>query len=395
MKDLAGAAAIAGIGETPYARWGEGPLPELVLQAIEAALTDAGVSPSEVDGFVTEGGFMPTAMPHDRVAASLGVPDYFGATASFYGSGIAGAHMLAAEAIATGVANVVVSYFGVDWGSKSGAAYAAATRSATEPGDDPKEVFERPYGYYGQPVYFGAVANRYRERFGTDLEPALGTIAVQFREHARRNGRAQMTRPLDLESYRASPYVAEPLRIPDCCLLTDGAAATVMVATDRASDLPRRPIVLAGAAVSGIAMDMDRYFSQNPDFLGWPSARGTVRRALDMAGCGLPDLDFAELYDCFTITLLMQLEAIGWCEPGEGPDFVGGGERISIDGDAPLNTHGGLLSHSYLLGMSHITEAVRQLRGEAGEAQVRNARVGLVGLLAGPHYGALALVRGA
>jgi acetyl-CoA acetyltransferase len=336
---------------------------------------------------------MPIRMPHDEVAACLGLPDYFGASASFYGSGIAGAHVLAAEAITSGRARVIVSYFGVDWGSRTGAAYGAAARGGAHSGDDPKEVFERPFGYYGQPYYFGAIATRYRHLFDVDLEEALGSVAVQFRHHALRNGRAQMTRPLDMDGYLASPYVAEPLRVADCCLLTDGAAATVMVSSDHASDLRNPPVEVAGAALKGAPLDLDRYFSQNRDFLGWPSARSAVNEALSKAGCTLSDLHFAELYDCFTMTVLMQLEAIGWCEPGEAPEFVRGGKRIAIEGDLPLNTHGGLLSHSYLLGISHIAEAIRQLRGEAGTGQVPGAAVGLVGLLAGPHYGALVLAR--
>lgn len=388
---FAGKAAIVGIGETAFVRHAHQPVKSLVLEAIDAALEDAGLSASQVDAIVTEGAAMPALVPQDEVAACLGIRNYSTAAASFYGSGIAGAHLLAAQAIASGNARVVVSYFGVDWGSRSGAAYGAAGRGGIDVGDDPKEVFERPYGYYGQPLYFAAIANRYMHVHGIELEPALAAIAIQQRRHARLNGRAQMTKPLDLSAYKESPVVADPLRVTDCCLLTDGAAATVMVATETAAALRPNAVVIAGASLRGIPIDLDRYFTQNPDFLGWPAAHSAISEALSMAGSTLEELDFAELYDCFTMTVLMQLESIGWCGPGEGPAYIGDGSSISISGRIPINTHGGLLSHSYLLGMSHITEAFRQLSGTAGASQIEGATTGLVGLLAGPHYGALVL----
>jgi acetyl-CoA acetyltransferase len=385
LRDVA---AFVGIGETPAVRKADKPLKALVLDAVTAALDDAGLSPAEVDGIVTEGGVMSGTMPHDEVAATLGISQYFSGMSSYYGSGIASAHLVGAQAIACGQAEVVVSYFGVDWGSTAGAAYSSVGES-----DSPKVVFEKPFGYFGQPFFFGAIANRYRATYGIDLERALGSLAINQRQNALRSGTAQMDRPMTYEQYLESPYVAEPLRIPDCCLLTDGAAATVMVRADRAKDLPRKPVYLKGASLATMPLSMDNFFTQNPDYLSWPTARPAVEQALTMAGRSLEDVDFAELYDCFTMTLLMQIEDIGWCEKGEAADFVEGGKRVALDGEIPINTHGGLLSHAYLLGITHITEAVRQLRGEAGHVQVADAELGLVGLLAGPHYGALVLGR--
>lgn len=381
---LRDAAAIAGIAETPAVRRSPLSAKALIVDAVEAALADAGLGSSDVDGVITDG-YMAGAMPHDELAATLGFGSYFSGSSSYYGSGIASAHLLAAQAIATGQAEVVVSYFGVDWGTTSGVYTAVGAEGS------PKEVFEKPYGYFGQPFFFGAIASRYRSVYGVDLERALGSLAVQQRVNALRTGTAQMNRPMTYEQYLGSDPVAEPLRVPDCCLLTDGAAATVMVSAERARDLRQRPVYLKGAALETVPYSMDNYFTQNHDYLSWPAARPAVDKALAMADRSLSDIDFAELYDCFTMTLLMQIEDIGWCAKGEAADFVDGGKRVAIDGEIPINTHGGLLSHSYLLGMTHITEAVRQLRGSAGDVQVQDAALGLVGLLAGPHYGTLVL----
>lgn len=384
-RALSDRAVIAGIGETPAVRRSGRPAPVMILDAVARALEDAGLSADDVDGIVTDD-TMQSVYPHDEFALTLGVRGpYLNATSSYFGSGIASAHQVAASLIATGQASVVVSYFGVDWGTTSGA-YTSVGASGS-----PKEVFEKPFGYFGQPFFFGAIATRYRRTYGVDLEPALGSIAINQRANAIRSGTAQMTKPMSYEDYLDSPLVAEPLRVPDCCLLTDGAGATIMVAADRAEDLPQPPVFLKGAALATVPYSMDNYFTQNADYLSWPTAGSAVHRALEMAGHGLDEVDFAELYDCFTMTLLMQLEDIGWCEKGEAASFVEGGKRIALDGDIPVNTHGGLLSHSYLLGISHITEAVRQLRGTAGPVQLDDPGLGLVGLLAGPHYGALVL----
>ncbi|MPZ60595.1 MAG: thiolase family protein [Propionibacteriales bacterium] len=385
LRDVA---AFVGIGETPAVRKADKPLKALVLDAITAALDDAGLTPADVDGLVTEGALMPSAMPHDEVAATLGISQYFSGMSSYWGSGIASAHLVGAQAIACGQADVVVSYFGVDWGSTAGAAYTSIGEE-----NSPKVVYEKPFGYFGQPYFFGAIANRYRSTYGVDLERAFGSLAINQRENALRSGTAQMDRSMTYGQYLESPYVAEPLRIPDCCLLTDGAAAAVLVRSDRAKDLPKPPVYLKGASLATMPLSMDNYFTQNPDYLTWPTARPAVEQALAMAGRELDDLDFAELYDCFTMTLLMQIEDIGWCSKGEAAAFVEDGKRVALDGDIPINTHGGLLSHSYLLGATHVTEAIRQLRGDAGDVQVADAELGLVGLLAGPHYGALVLGR--
>lgn len=385
MRD---AAAVVGVGETAYARRSPRSGSELVLEAVGAAIADAGLRPADIDGVVTERVVVPQLMPQDVLAATVGIGPYYSATATAFGAGIGGAVLLAAQAIATGQATAVLCYFGVDWGSNTAGAYGASDR-----GGSPKANVELPYGFYGQPMYFAQIATRYAHLYGVDLEPALSAIAIQQRRHAVLSGDAQQSRPLDLDAYRASPLVAEPLRVVDCCLLTDGAAAVVLTSAERAADRPHRPVYLKGASFQAAPVPVDWFFAQNPDFGHFPAARTTLDRALAIAGVRREELDFLELYDCFTISLLAQLEDLGFCARGEGVAFVGDGRRLAFDGSLAVNTHGGLLSHDYLLGMSHIVEAVRQLRGHGGARQVPDAAIGLVGLLATAEYCSLVFGR--
>jgi acetyl-CoA acetyltransferase len=379
MRD---AAAVVGIGETEYERRSGRTGGDLVVEAVTRAIADAGLRSSDIDGITSEGKVAPAMIAHDELAATLGMPNYFSATSSVFGSGVAGSVLLAAQAIATGQATNVVAYFGVDWGTFG--AYGATDRPGA-----PKFNFELPYGFYGQPMYFAHVATHYRETYGVDLEGVLGATAVQHRKHALLNGRAQMKKPLSQEEYLAAPYVIEPLRIPDCCLLTDGAAAVVMTSADRASDMPHTPVYLKGGRYEAAPTPLERWPSQEQPYGRYGAAGSAFEKALATAGVTRDDIDLCQLYDCFSPAVVEQLEDLGFCGVGEGADFIGDGSRIGIHGELPVNTHGGLLSHSYVLGISHITETISQLRHASGDAQVPNAQVGLVGLNTASEYCAL------
>jgi len=193
-----------------------------------------------------------------------------------------------------------------------------------------------------------------------------------------------------LESYRAARMVADPLRVPDCCLITDGVGAFIMTSVERARDLRQSPVKVLASSFASEPWSGDDIFTQQPEIFRVTGAETACRRALREAGITLGDVDFAEVYDCFTISVLMQLEDLGFCARGEAGAFVR--ERgIGVGGGLPVNTHGGLLSHSYLLGVEHVIEAVRQLRGTAGAAQVAKADIGLVGGWSIPDYGVLLL----
>jgi acetyl-CoA acetyltransferase len=197
---------------------------------------------------------------------------------------------------------------------------------------------------------------------------------------------------MSFDDYFAARVVSDPLRVPDCCLITDGACAFVMTSLERARDLARPPVRVLGAGFGSEPITGDDVFTQDPGATRIPGARIATGKALRQAGITLADVDFAEVYDCFTLSCLMQIEEIGFCKRGEGAAFIRE-KGIGIGGGLPVNTHGGLLSHSYLLGVEHVVEAVRQLRGEAGPAQVEGAEIGLVGGLSNPDYGVMILGR--
>ena len=377
--------AIVGIGQTAPVRRSDKGIRELVVEAIELALEDAGLEASEVDGVITDGLVMPTTVPRDFIAAQFGMDRRFDGGISFGGAGTASAPQLARMAITSGLAKNVLFYFGVDWGSRPSGPYGFHDLYAA------KMAYEKPYGFTGQPCYFALWARRYMHEFGL-TEEDLATIAVTQRQSALRNPRSQATMPMSYADYYAARVVSDPLRVPDCCLITDGAAAFVMTSMDRARDLPNLPVRVLGTGFGSEPITGDDVFTQPAGMARIPGAKAASERAFSEAGLALGDVDFAELYDCFTISCLMQVEALGFCERGEGGAFIRE-MGMGIEGKLPINTHGGLLSHSYLLGVEHVVEAVRQLRGTAGEAQVAGARIGLVGGLSNPDYGVLLLGR--
>ena len=232
--------AIVGIGETPPVRRSAKSLKELVIDACSAALADAGIDAADVDGIVTDAGLMPLTVGHDYVAGQLGISRRWDAALSYGAAAHCYAPILAQSAISAGQANVVLYYFGVDWGTRPGGPYAFHDAFPA------KLAFEKPYGFNAQPVYFGFWARRFMHEH--DLaESALATLAVTQRQHAIRNGRAQILKPMELDDYFASRMIAEPLRVPDCCLISDGAGAYVMTSVDRARDCPKPTVKVLGA----------------------------------------------------------------------------------------------------------------------------------------------------
>ena len=377
--------AITGIAETVPTRRSEKGLHELVVEACLAACADAGIRPEEIDGIVSDGVVMPTTVGHDYVAAQLGATREFDASISYGGAGTAAALMLAEMAIHSGRATNVLCYFGVDWGTRAGGPYAFHDLYPA------KMAYEKPYGFNAQPTYFALWARRYMHELGLD-EEHLAALAVAQRESALQNGRGQIAKPLNRENYFAARMIADPLRVPDCCLISDGAGAFVMTSAERAEDAPKPPVEIMGVGYAAVPATCDDVFTQGPDLLTLPAVREAGGKALRAAGIEIADVDFAEIYDCFSISCLIQIEDLGFCEKGEaGPMALAGEPRIG--GRLPVNTHGGLLSYSYLLGVEHVIEAVRQLRGEAGRAQVTDAEIGLVGGLSMPDYGVLVLGR--
>ncbi|MBE7417588.1 MAG: hypothetical protein HS128_07490 [Ideonella sp.] len=355
--------AIAGIGHTTFGRHaGRGAL-ELEVQAARAAVHDAGFDPAAIDGLVTDPGAAQGVIhgiePHHlRLGRALGLDPEFSGTEILGGASSAASIQRAAMAIEAGLCSVCLCVYG-DTALSSAGAYAYGR------GD------EAAYGFFGAAGLHALAAQRHMALHGTRPD-ALAEVAIAAHAHAARTPHAQSRKALDLAGYFASPMVAEPLRRADCCLVSDGAAAVVVCAAERARDARHRPVRLLGM---GQAHRLGT-FSNPAHFDTLPAAR-CGPRALARAGVGAADVDVALLYDCFTIVVLMQLEAYGFCAPGEAGDFVAGG-RIGPGGALAVNTSGGLLAEGYGGGMLHVIEAVRQLRGEAGERQIADAEVALV-----------------
>ncbi|MGH7897883.1 MAG: thiolase C-terminal domain-containing protein [Candidatus Binatia bacterium] len=378
---LSGKVAIAGVGETRYAKRSDRPLMAMMLEAAKAALADAGLEASDVDGLV-----LPDAdyAGLHEFARSAGITRQFFAAESFGGgTAVVSSLLLGAMAIETGVATTILCCQGVDWGSERrgnvGQPHAEMRMKAN---------LEIPFGWYPQVVHFAGMARRRMELYGM-TEAQLGTVAVAFRRHARLSGNAVMTDPLTLEGYLAEPYLAEPFRILDCCLVTDGAAAFVITSTERAKDLRRRPVIVLGVG-QGVSPDGE-FSTLRRDYLK-TAAVHAAPRAYSMAGVRPADVDFVELYDNFTAMVLQQLEDLGFCAEGEGGSFVEGG-RIEIGGALPVNTAGGMLSQAFVLSANFVVEAARQLRGQCGERQVEDATIGMVTGYTGAQYAAALLAR--
>ncbi|MFT7597919.1 MAG: acetyl-CoA acetyltransferase [Acidimicrobiales bacterium] len=374
MMNISGEVAIVGIAETDYVRGSDQSVPELVLDATMRAVLDAGIDPSEVDGIIPPPGFISS----EEIAANLGASEIrYSVTLHMGGASPTAALQSAVMAIASGIATTVVVTYG--WNGYSAFRKRPGTRPSKrkmDPGPfiDVSRNFYAPYGVQSAVQWYSLYIQRYVDLYGITPEQAA-QVALTCREHAHLNDKALMGgRPMTLDDYMASPYITEPMRKLDCCLETDCAAAVVLTTAERAKDLPHTPVLWLGGA-EGHPYPADE-ITNRPDMLklGLDSA---APRAFAMAGVKPADMDFLQIYDCFTYVVLMELEAIGMCEKGGAGEFVSDG-NISLSGKYPMNTHGGLLSQGHCWGLNHVVEATRQLRHEGGRAQVADAELGVV-----------------
>ena len=254
-----------------------------------------------------------------------------------------------------------------------------------------KQNLEVPFGWFPQPVYFATIMRRHMIEFGTTPEQ-FAAVAVACRRHANLNPDAVMHgRPMTIADYLASPFLADPLRLFDSCLISDGGAAFVTTSVERARDLPRPPAVVAGVgegfSASGTHWAEQREFTSTPQVFSAPGA-------FTMAGIRPEDVDVLTVYDPFTVVSLMQIEDMGFCAKGEAGAFVEGTTLHHDAGRLPFNTHGGLLSHAYVLGIAHVVECVKQLRGTAA-AQVPDCEVAVYGGYTGHMASTLVLTKDA
>ncbi len=364
LRDIA---AITGIGETKYCRNAGRSSVSLNVEAALAAIRDAGLQPKDIDGIIalTYGGIVA-----EDFMTNLGISDlrFSGACPLGGASAVAGLQSAAAM-IKAGICRHVLLPAG-----RNGASGPRVTNIvAAIPQMKVLAEFERPLGVFGPAQFYAPMVRRHMELYGTTSRQ-LGEIAVTMRRHAMLSDNAIMQKPMTIEDHQASRMIADPLRALDCCIESDGAAAVVVSAADFARDAPNTRVLISGLAEAH--PESPSIATQRADLTKLGTAKAAPR-AFAMAGVTPSDIDLAELYDCFTYIVLCQLEDLGFCKKGEGGAFVEGG-RISLGGALPVNTHGGLLSQAHVSGMNHIVELVRQLRGQGGKAQVKDAELGLV-----------------
>ncbi|HEX3804344.1 MAG TPA: hypothetical protein VHV75_16030 [Solirubrobacteraceae bacterium] len=371
-------ASIVGVGMTPIVRRSDKSTLEMAVEASLAALDDAGLSPHDVDGFVTFQ--LGDSIPALAVAAALGVPVVrWYSELQMGGPGAALGIADAALAIAGGAANTVLVFR-----SMSGRSGVRMGRYGADGGAGDYRQWILPYGFTGPPQVYALWARRHMHEFGTTVEH-LGAVAVAMREHAQLNPDAYFFgKPITLADHQASRMVSSPFRLLDCCLENDAAGAVVITRADRASACAHPPVHIGGfAAGAGPAPAMPSL--EWPDFTKMYSAY-LADAAFAMAGLERSDVDLALLYDAFTLAVIVQLEDLGFVDRGDGGPFVAEG-NIALNGRLPVNPNGGLLSEGYIHGMNNLIEGVRQLRGEAGHRQIPGAEVAVVTASEGPRGG--------
>ncbi len=354
--------AIAGVAESDLGAVAPGTTPvDLMAQASLRALQDAGIGLSEVDGLFAASTQLPMATLN--LGEYLRIQPRYSDSTQVGGSSFVAHLQHAGAAISAGLCEVAL----IAYGSTQ---RLAGRASASVQELDPYEAAYRPLLPVGA---YALAASRHMHEFGTTREQ-LAEVAVAARAWAALNPKAFKREALSIEDVLGAPMVADPLGVRDCCLVTDGGGAAVVTTLERARAGRAAAVGILGAGEA----HSHRHISSMPD-LTTTAAVQSGRRAFEAAGVAPPDVDVLELYDAFTITPLLFLEDLGFCAKGEGGAFVEGG-RIAPGGEVALNTNGGGLSycHPGMYGLLLIVEAVRQLRGEAGERQVAGAEVALV-----------------
>lgn len=356
MSSVSGKVVIAGIGHTAFGRLPGRTTISLNIEAIRKALADAGVEKNQVDGLFVKA---PTSkfemMYAQKLAEAMALVPRVGGVWDHGGASTNSMIGFAAMAIEQGQCEIAVIAL------------------ADNPATGSRQAYEKPwgddavFGWFGTPAGYAMIAQRHMQQYGTPND-GLGAIAMACRKHGAKNPNAQLRKPIDLDQYRQSRWIVEPLRRDDCCLVSDGAAAVVLMSADRAKSMRvEKPVPILGFGQGHTSWEV----VLRPD-LTTTAAKISAETAFKMAKLKPKDIDVAELYDCFTIVPLMTLEDYGFCAKGDGGYWVQGG-RIELGGELPINTSGGLLSETGMPGLQHVLEAVRQLRGESFN-QVKSAR---------------------
>jgi len=360
--------AIAGLGLTPQGKVYDRGYVGFAVDAVRLALEDAGLEKDDLDGLLVNPGisWRNSVMASALLQQALGI-EHLGLSLTLGSGGATAASMIqqACEAIDAGLVEVVACVFSdaplrpPDPEKKSGAASSYGMARG----------WDAAYGYFGVNARYAMIAQRHMNEFGT-TQDQLGLVAVNQREWARSNPDAEMReQALSLEEYHASRWIVEPFHLLDCCLVSNGGACVIVTRLDRARSLTRPPVRVLGFGQGHPGTDPLETLS------GGAAQAG--KAAFDMAGLRTSDVDVAELYDCYTVTVIITLEDYGFCAKGEGGALIESG-ATARGGALPVNTGGGQLSSFYMWGMTPVVEATVQMRGDGGDRQVNGANVALV-----------------
>jgi len=367
IESLRGDVAIAGVGQAGLGDATGFTEMEILVQAAQRAVADAGLTMQDIDGICTAS--VAATMWVMPVIEHLGIRPTFIDSTMLGGSSFVAHIMPAIQALASGQCNaVLVCYGSTQRTSTVNRAEVGRMRKHMDP-----QPYEAPYDPLSPISSYALAAARHMHQYGTTREQ-LAEVALAANQWAQRNPEALAREPLTLDKILGARMVSDPLTVRDCCLVSDGAGAYVLVRADRARDLPQKPVYVLGNATAV----WNRQISSMHD-LTITAAQESGRRAFEMAGVTPADIDVVEVYDAFTINTILFLEDLGFCKKGEGGAFVSGG-AIAPGGRLPVNTNGGGLSciHPGMYGIFIMIEAVRQLRGVAGERQIDDAQLAVV-----------------
>ena len=359
-NQLGGKASIVGIGATEFSKDSGRSEMSLASEAVAAAIADAGLKPSDIDGLVT---YSTDNNPDVEIARHVGIGSLRHFSRVHYGGGAAcGTIVMAAMAVATGVADAVVCYRAFN--ERSGRRFGAGVQDLPNAATAERAQFSwtTPAGQLTPASWVAMVARRYMHLYGA-TSADFGRVAVAGRRHAANNPAAWFYNdPITLEDHQASRWIVDPLHLLDCCQESDGGQALVVTSAERARDLPNTPaLIVAGAQGAGVDQwTMTSFFRD--DIAQLPEMKVVADELWTSSGLTPADIQTAILYDHFTPYVLMQLEEFGFCGRGEAKDFIKDG-ALEIGGRLPINTHGGQLGEAYIHGMNGIAEAVRQVRG--------------------------------
>jgi len=357
---LRNSGAIVGIGATEFSKESGRSDLQLAIEACEAAIADAGLSPSQIDGMVT---FTAETNPEIEIAKNLGIGELSFFSRIHHGGGAAcGTIQQAVLAVNAGVADYVVCYRAFNERSGHRFGTGVQDRPAAANAESAHFAWYAPMGLLTPAQWVAMFATRYMHQYGATSED-FGRIAVTDRRHAANNPKAWFyEQPITLEDHQNSRWIVEPLHLLDCCQESDGGQAIVVTTPERARDLPNSPAIVCASA-QGAGVNQDMMTSYYRDDIAMLPEMGLVARQLwNTTGLGPDDISAAIIYDHFTPLALPQLEEFGFCGRGEAKDFIKDG-NIEIGGRLPINTNGGQLGEAYIHGMNGVAEGVRLIRG--------------------------------